>query len=153
MTTDTQFQATSVAIPIVSVWIPLASRTQQYEGLASWCAKIRVSCSSMLFFCRSSPYISCPEGRSQPSGCQQPHGMLLVCRFFPIFFAQKVNLSPVAVNILMAAQPIVIGCCATFAQWLSRYMGGPIASNILPQAFVYCRICLSLCTLLHLSLS
>ena len=46
-----------------------------------------------------------------------------VCRFFPIFFAEEVKLSPVAVNVLMAAQPVVIGLCATAGQLLSRFIG------------------------------
>ena len=45
------------------------------------------------------------------------------CRFFPIFFAKEVDLSPVAVNILMGAQPLAIGVFATFGQRLSVYVG------------------------------
>lgn len=33
------------------------------------------------------------------------------------------SLSPIAVNVLMAAQPVVIGLCAAAAQKLSKYIG------------------------------
>ncbi len=48
----------------------------------------------------------------------------LLCRFFPIFFAKEVSLTPVAVNVLMAAQPLVIGLCAAAGQWLAKFIGG-----------------------------
>lgn len=47
----------------------------------------------------------------------------VIPRFFPIFFAKEVSLSPVAVNVLMAAQPVMIGLCATMGRWLSKFIG------------------------------
>lgn len=54
-------------------------------------------------------------------------GAGMTIRFFPLFFANELGLSPVRVSLIYLASPLAVALCSLFAQQLSRGMGRVLA--------------------------
>lgn len=51
------------------------------------------------------------------------------CRFFPLFFKEKVALSPGVTNVVMAAIPLALAPLCFVSKRVSKYLGEPTASR------------------------